>query len=508
MYIIFLVPVIIGLNTAFHAPLLDRFHEGEYLGNLLNMMGYYSKSAPFPVFVHGAMDYMPALISFLISDEHYYIALTRYLNIGAVVICWIMWLDMSRVILRRHEEKLVWLGLFYLIFLWMTLSIGADPVLKQQSFIGTRDLFLMLSIWSSIRSSSVQPVSGKLFLLFSGVFAAFALYWSYDRGILSLIWILGMGFVFILNGRQREVAIIFASYICSIFALSEIGLFGKFSENIYNIKYWIINTGEVWNYPLRDKIIALPYMAGMIGLFLFAVYNIVASDGIKKAILAKPYIVGLILMQIVLFGKMLSLPGFPTSYYFIWPTLLLLIFTPPKLLLTSLINKKMIRIANKADELRANFLKSKSLLFFSACLILIFLSNALVHSALSIRNLGRLMPNEKILEKKYYGIDTLDSRKIKCVFNWSNEGVFSVLLNVPYCTKYQYAVYISKGNEFAVLEELKSQPPDLIIYDSQFWSMSIFGRHMRNRLPNIDRFIMENYNLVSGANGYVFAIPK
>jgi hypothetical protein len=435
IFIIFLVPVIVGFNTAFHTPLSDGFHEGEYLGNLLNLMGYYSGSLPFPVLIHGAMDYIPALISFLISGENYYIALTRYLNIGAVIICWILWLDISRVILLQHKERLIWFGIFYLIFLWMALSAGTNPVLKQQSFIGTRDLFLMLTIWSSIRSSSTHPMSARILLFFSGVFAAFSLYWSYDRGIFSLIWILAMGFIYILNGHRKEVAILFIGYICTVFALSEIGLFGKFSENLFNIKYWLINTSEIWNYPLRGKIIAIPYMVGMIGLFLFALYSVFVSDGVKKTILAKPYIVGLILMQIVFFRKMLALPGFPTSYYFIWPTLLLLIFAPPKFSLTTLINGKIISMVGKADDFRANFLKSKGFLFFLASLALIFFSNTLMQSALSVRNLGRLMSNDKILENKYYGISALDLQKINCVFNWSNEGVFSVMLNVPYCTK-------------------------------------------------------------------------
>lgn len=507
--ILFFIPLIIGFNTAFNAPLLDGFHEGEYLGNLLNIVDYYSGSSPFPVLIHGAMDYIPAIVSVHIFDVNNYIVFTRYFNIGAVVICWILWLDMSRVILRRHEERLVWFGLFYAIFMWMALSAGENPVLKQQSFIGTRDLFLMLSIWSSIRSSTIHNLSEKIFLILSGIFAAFSFYWSYDRGILSIIWISGLGFVFILNGRRREVASIFVGYICAIFAISEIGLFGKFSENLFNLKYWLINTNEIWNYPLKSKIVAIPYMAGMIGLFLFVIYNIFVSVGVRKAILANPYLLGLIIMQIVFFGKMLSLPGFPTSYYFIWPTLLLLIFEPPKFLLTTLIDKKLKNITGRADELRAIILESNGLLFFSISLVLIFLSNIFIQATLyNIKNILKWVPNEKIIEKKYYGLDGLDSTKFKCVFNWSNEGIFSVLLNVRYCTKYQYAVYISKNNESTVLAELKKQPPDLIIYDSPFWSMSIYGKHMRDRLPNIDQFIKDNYKMVPGMNGYVFAIPR
>lgn len=115
----------------------------------------------------------------------------------------------------------------------------------------------------------------------------------------------------------------------------------------------------------------------------------------------------------------------------------------------------------------------------------------------------------KIVDVKRYGLDELSKLNVDCVFQWSNEGIFSYYLNTPFCTRFGYAVYISKDAEIAVLEELRVKPPSLIIYDTPHpWSMSIYGRHMRDRLPNIDQWIKENYAFQTNAAGYVFAIPR
>ena len=122
--------------------------------------------------------------------------------------------------------------------------------------------------------------------------------------------------------------------------------------------------------------------------------------------------------------------------------------------------------------------------------------------------LARPVSDQKLVDSKHYGYDVLADYEFECVFQWSNEGIFSLLSKKPYCTKYGYGIYISKVNEASALNELKKNPPGLIVYDSPYWSMKIYGRHMRDRLPAIDSFIKENYVFHNTGTGYVFATPK
>ena len=60
----------------------------------------------------------------------------------------------------------------------------------------------------------------------------------------------------------------------------------------------------------------------------------------------------------------------------------------------------------------------------------------------------------------------------------------------------------------SVLNEFQRNPPELIVYDSPWWSINIYDRHMRERLPLIDKFIQSNYIFHNEGQGYVFATIK
>lgn len=510
IFIFILFPLGLAFDVNLIKPLTDGFHEGEYIGNIQTIRNYYSGISGFPLLIHGAMDYLPSLLAGEIASDDHLLVWTRFLNILAVALCWVLYLDLSRIILREQSEKIVWGLFFYLSFLWMAIATGTDPVSKQQAFLGTRDLFLILSLWGGTKAIYCRGVPNAYFyMIASGAFAGVSLYWSYDRGVLSATWIIIYALTLLCQRRPSAALTIVLAYASAVLFVSQIKFFGSLLENYNNIVYWIVNTGDVWFLAFKMKLSALPGALAMLVFSLVVIFHAIVRTIRQGGQKALPLVVGIIFVQLIFLSKMYSLPGFPTSYYFIWPSFLLLILTPPKSNTVSEINKNLVRLIDcvKGSAKTLNR-EDKLVLWGVGVLMLIMSSNSIVSGLSKAMQLAHPLPDEMIVDRKHYGVDVVSEQKIDCVFLWSNEGVFSLLLNKPYCTRFTYAVYISKSEEAHALDYLKSNPPGLIVYGSPLWSMSIYGRHMRDRLPAIDRFIHENYIFHDSGTGYVFATPK
>ena len=503
LFLFILTPILFALSALIKAPLVDAFHEGEYLIAALSMHDYYSGVAAFPVLVHGAMDFIPALIAGRVGGPDHMIAWTRLLNFVAVGICWVVYMDLGRTVLRNHPQRLAMLGAFVALFFLMTNAADIDPVHRQQSFLGTRDIFLMLSLWSAIRAAACdRSVAIAGFHVLSGVFAAACLYWSYDRGLMAGIWLLMLSAGFIYQGKYKSAATLLLSYAAALFLVSGTGVAGSLGENLHNIGYWVKSSGDVWYISFKNKLQALP---GALCLAAFAVLVlIIAAQWLLKnrSQHNAPYVLGLAVMQLVFLTKLYSLPLFPTGHYFIWPSIILVIMILPEQPWVRTLSTQL------ADFWRPATGGNKVLLAAFAALALSFFANPVVFSAMNVRNAIKIPADAELIDANRYSLDGLPTQDVSCILLWTNEGALSVLSKKRACTNYPYPVYISRAQEAAVLEQLKKNPPGLIVYDSPFWSTKIYGRDMKERLPAIDQFINDNYVFSENRSGYVFATPK
>ena len=464
----------------------------------------------FPVLIHGAMDYIPSIISSLIIDDDHVIVWTRFINVLAISICWILWLDIARSILQKNSGKYILLTMFVILFVWAASVAGKDPVLKQQSFIGTRDLFLMTSIWLTTRSFISYRKINTYFLLFlAGMFSGIALFWSYDRGVIAAAWIISISISFIFQRKFKNAFLLIIGYLISVTIADKIGIFGSFAENIINITYWIKNTSDVWHLSFNKTFLALP---GLVVMTSFSIYVIILSVYnlyYKKMMDIAPVNIGLIIIQLIFLRKYFAVLGFPTGWSFSWPSILLFILNVNINNTLSILNSSIRRCI---DNLNLNWMASRksNLLFalsFSSILILLF-SNSIITGLIVVKSLIMPIADEKLIDKAHYGLSDINADEFPCIFQWTNEGVYSLALKKPFCYNYTYAVYISKNSENDVLHRMKLHPPKLIVYDSPYGSVSIRGRHMSDRLPGINKFIEDNYDFKKINSGYVFATLK
>ena len=124
----------------------------------------------------------------------------------------------------------------------------------------------------------------------------------------------------------------------------------------------------------RSKLLAIPGATAMTCAAFLIIFNSTYNLLKKGFSDFGPLVFGLILIQIVLLIKLYQLPGFPTSYYFIWPTFLILIIDTPR---STFIESANGAINNFATRFNSQRCKSQKQGFFKLvvfCFILILSS--------------------------------------------------------------------------------------------------------------------------------------
>jgi len=104
--------------------------------------------------------------------------------------------------------------------------------------------------------------------------------------------------------------------------------------------------------------------------------------------------------------------------------------------------------------------------------------------------------------------DRLIRSKSTCVFDLSNNGVINGLTTLPSCSRFTYPVYAGLVHETELINAVRETSPPAIVYSSTYWSYSIDGKSMRDRFPQLDIFLLQQYPNMECANGYCIRYLK
>lgn len=504
-----LVPLALAFNVWIDMALVDGFHEGEYLTNGPKMRAYYAGLTAFPVLIHGAMDFLPALAAERIAGLDRVIVWTRFINTACVAMCWVLWMRVPHWLLRDKTRRPAWYLVHALLFGWMAISAGTDPVAKQQAFLGTRDVFLVvmvaLAAWAS---TIVRPGRAALVYVATGAAAAACLYWSYDRGVIAFACVVLIIASLVLMKKFGQASGLAAGYCIVLAVVSACGWAGTLGENVHNVQYWLRYSSDVWRLTLRNNIYALPGVAGTAVFALVVLGAAVLQLARRQLGNLAPLATALVAAQLVFLSKMSQLAPFPNSYYTVWPALLLLLIVSPRWPAIDAIAAGVAAFGERWNNVWAVSRGATLQRVALAGLVLMFAANTIGGSVILAKKLAKPPEDRWLITAHRFGMDDVDLRGASCIFQWANEGIFAFVAGKPFCTSYGYAVYIAKHEEAGVLEEMRRNPPPLIVYDNHSWTMHIYYRTMKERLPAIDRFIQENYDIKSSAAGYEFALLK
>lgn len=80
-----------------------------------------------------------------------------------------------------------------------------------------------------------------------------------------------------------------------------------------------------------------------------------------------------------------------------------------------------------------------------------------------------------------------------CLLDMTNNGLLLALSGRPACSRFTYLVYANQSYETELLDTIKAKQPPFIVYSSPHWAYRIDGRPMSERLPALNRYLLQAY---------------
>ena len=504
--IFFVITGSIALSTWITNPIFDSnylFHEGEYVGLLHHMLAFYNNAIEFPLLIHGAMDFIPSIAASGIYGDNHVIVGTRAINTILVWLCWILFFDLCySMVLDKANQRIIWMVFITAIFFIIAPRFNSPALLIQQSFLGARDIFLILSIWCFVKfSDAIDLMHQRLFLIAGTCSAVAAFFWSYDRGIIAITFLFVMFVESIIKKAKINSLLILISATSFLAFVQYLNIAGSLKNNIDNIYYWITNSKELFGTSFLESGYINLITAALLIIFCIGAIFFTIKDWSKSTDKYKAIVVGLVLVQILLLQTILNRPGMPRLSWAIWPSILMMLFITSRKFTVSQPFKYDLLTASLNFNLAYKFL-------LSILLLLVFFMSPLILSYGSfIKNLIRPKSDLQIVSLEIINLSSaINQLGDKCVLGWINEGVVALIAKKRFCTRYPYAIYVSKSEEGKLLQQIIKESPNVIVFDVEGDSMvNVDNRSMSSRLPNVDKFILDNYKNRQNIGRYLIA---
>jgi len=508
-FLLFLVVAgLLAFSTKVGTPVKtspELFHEGEYTGSFWHMKAWQAGKVPFPVLIHGAMDYIPSQIAGAVYGSSRIIGGTRIVNTLIVCATWVLFLELlylmfpdSMPVARRIAWCLVLFALLAPPFLSM-------PVQVTESFFGIRDAFLAVLLLGYYHywNGSIRWKSG-LWLALSALLLLPSVFWSYDRGLIAIgfsgLMMLGMAF----HKRWTDLAVSAGACLASGILLHQLRWFGPFQGNFSNIFYWIRESKNVWGLPFDFS-----QVGSQLGLLLIL---LTCSSGWLLWLFRKAnprgiwFLGGLLLIQILLAKTSLNRPVNTRVLMALYPSVFLLAAIGGRLKYP----RREVMPAPSAldqegplpDSTAGYPIRSATLAFagvfglMALTIGLIQISDSPIVGAYQTFLQTALKPKSdaKMVPAELNDVcSALKNSPGTSLFGWCNEGILQLLARRTWVTRFPYAVYAGSDQDSLLLTELQQADPAVIVSHPDQWSLNIDGRPMASRLPLTSRYIAEHY---------------
>jgi len=117
-----------------------------------------------------------------------------------------------------------------------------------------------------------------------------------------------------------------------------------------------------------------------------------------------------------------------------------------------------------------------------------------------------ILPSEITAFSEWYKSDVA---KGDCLLVLTNEGVLNYAVSLPPCGDFFYPIYAGvQSGDRRLADWLSANPQFVAVMESDFWSDSIDGKPMKNRLPRVWETIEEEMSARKEIEGRVFAIHR
>ncbi|MEL7034965.1 MAG: hypothetical protein AAFO04_05015 [Cyanobacteria bacterium J06592_8] len=456
-------------------PLVDSFHEGEYLGFLPN---FTQLEQPFEntVLIHGwGMDVLPSLLASWFTFNDNGIPLTRlFVNIENVIAClgyfWIFW-ELTGVANLKKSRVPIFLISCLLFCIFDGIFFKID---------GRRGTWFILQLALTLRFFRVipiQPRQAQILGLILGASLPASFLYVYDRAIYFVaVYICSLGLSLFLDKKTARSWIL-SSLLGCILSLGLITIILG-STQVLTIGSQILYWGKYGRYisfiafpPIQMNFVSHNFWLAILVQTLILVYLVLdlISDNLKfRSFIQRNFWIILLLSASAVYMRItLDRSDLGHAYQGTVPTVFLVAY------LIYISFQKYLK--PQLFKLKLNSIHQILVIIFVLGLISSepgFNFQTAINKTIKLPS--RLaFTDAQIIKPDYLEALTIMKPEIdqqSCFFNLTSEGLWYYLFDKPSCSKYGYVLY-SKPREAQkqVIKELEETQPGIILLTNKMW---------------------------------------
>ena len=497
--VLWLVVVAVSILACCHVfvgtPLIDAFHEGEYISARLLFAGGHKA----PLLIHGYMDYVPAMLAERLFGGDHVIAGTRLLSLALGAIAAIALFGCLLQMARGRAERLGAL-LIGTALLWICNLRLAGMVALLQGSPAVRDMALLFELWCLLAASAAPRRRSDLLAAGAGLIAGLGFFWAYNRGVLGLAGLAGYGLATQwVERRWRHVGAMAGGAIAGML-LAFAAEPATWPQHIANIFYWQQH-GSIWHLRLNKFEWAhyLPFFAASALILLLGLHTIWRGRASADRAVHLPRLAMLLIVAALAYQSAFNRPDEP-HLYFVVPWLALLGFA----IWTA-------RTPAPAERGWREVVRGeRAMLVVAAALLLLDMSPGDRSSWPALLglydNMGALahgLPGDRAIAAPRLQRVAAELRRGggRCTYAFDNSGMLYHLAALPPCTAIMIPVYAAGPKEAQLIAELTAARPPLVIGRSTEWNDHIDDQPLDRRTPRLGRWLVANYRLECNFDG-------
>ena len=471
-----------ALSVPLATPLLDPFHEGEYLSPRLYFLG---NSSGLPLLIHGVLNYAPAQWAAALCGSDHVVICTRAANMWLAAAASAIWALSAAGLMRSRQTA--WLaGLTAGLLLLLFNGTRIDPVGLHQGAPSVRDLLLLceLAALLAVLKCGRPYLLGVLFAA-AGIAAAIGRHWAYSRGSVGVVMLIGGLVLAWYAGRSPRMILVAPIAFLATLAGMYLHDPAMFGQHVANIRYWGQHR-EIWArpFPVRDMVFGVVY-AGVIavGVLRAAQLHLAARRSEAATLMLLTIPIATIFYQSINRSDL-------SHQMWVMPFAYLLVVT---------------FVATLAWPLQLSMRWYRAALAVVGAMILLVLAvhglrrpdSIIAHGPGSnLALVTRPLPGDEALEGNSARLvgAMLRSTGQHCTYAMNNGGAYYDAAGLPPCTSAMYPVYAAEGPEEArIIADLERTRPLLIIGHDGSWSDVIDDKSIADRTPRLSAWLDRHY---------------
>ncbi|KPC50403.1 hypothetical protein [Amantichitinum ursilacus] len=486
----------------------DPFLQGEYFASSASLLTT-TPGGFEPLTIHGALDYLPAMVTRAIwGPTDYFVPtlmLYKLLRLLAGALLFVVAYQASRG--KPHQALLVF---------------GVGVMATQ--LVNYRDLMWLASlyVWLLLTGRSFKPAAQTALLVLFGALVGLGMFWSYDRGLTTIVALGGSTLWMAVRDKRFVISlVVFVGVVALLGALFETCSLSNYAANIKVL----MDTSAQWSYGLQRWPVILTILTSLVNITALTALIYTARHSLRFAQRphAGPQVLGFVLASLMMFKIGINRADVDHIYWSMWiPALIALTiygrdFAFPRYLRIAAVVLVVLALPCAAKFHHPAFVLVTGLLALAistnkptftpvrwAFVVLIIgtLGLTLLTAAHNYRA-GQYAWIEKpnawgdnaaaSPEGVRWAAEQVLASQSGCLLDLSNNGVINGLTRLPSCTRFTYLVYAGPANENELIDAVRSSAPKAVVYSTTEPSYTVDGRSMRERFPQLDAYLVSQY---------------